>query len=107
MAIVVKPIDYLDPDSAADFNATRDILAKVGLKVYREKRGRCLYIRVESVINRSDPRWKEFCEPYKHWLLVQDAFKSGCVVTIAAFGDKITVKYRLSPYTPRQGEFDF
>jgi hypothetical protein len=107
MAIEVNVVNYLDSSSAAAFAAARDTLIRVGLKVYREKRGKCLYIRVESIVDKSDPRWKEFCEPYKHRQLVQNAFGVGCVVTSAAFGDRITVKYRLSPYTPRQLELDF
>lgn len=44
MAIEVNVVNYLDSSSAAAFAAARDALIRVGLKVYREKRGNCLYI---------------------------------------------------------------
>lgn len=101
-------IDYLLSANAAAYAAACERLEAKGLKVYRVKRGDVLYIRVVSTIDNTDPRWKEFRDPYAHHMLVQKAFGVECTVTSASFSDRmISVTYRLSRYLSRQAEFEF
>lgn len=101
-------IDYLLSTHADAFAAACVRLKAMGLKVYRRKRGNVLYIHVVSTVDNTDPRWKEFRDPYAHRVLVQKAFGVECTVTSASFSDRmISVTYRMSRYLPRQAEFEF